>query len=130
MSFSEHLRSGFALAATIAKDSGADKARAGLAPSSLEELISMARELATLPKAQRRARVRALMSPTTLPAPTRAPRGPQPPLRALALLQHRVALSDDAQEQLRSAPLPRPGFTPDPRLLALLQRVAGRAWGE
>ena len=124
MSFSEQLRSGFALAATIAKDSGADKARGGLAPSCAGALSSMARELATLPKAQRRARVRALMSPTTLPAPTPAP------LRALALLQHRVALSDDAQEQLRNAPLPRPGFTPDPRLLALLQRIAGRSWGE
>ena len=129
MSFSEQFCSGFALAATIAKDSGADKARAGLAPNSAAELTSMARELATLPKAQRRARVRALMSPTTLPAPTLAP---QPPLRALALLQHRVALSDEVQEQLRSArvSLPRPGFTPDPRLLSLLQRIAGRTWGE
>lgn len=116
MSFSERLCSGFALAATIAKDAGADKARPGLAARSTEALTATARELASLPKAERRARVRALMSPTTLPAPAHISGAIVPPLRALALLA-----SGSAEI------VPRPGYTPDPRLLALLQRLAGRS---
>jgi hypothetical protein len=119
MSFSDHLRSGFALAATIAKDAGADKARAGLAASCVEALTAMARELAKLPKAERRARVRALMSPSALPAPTRTSAASEPALRALALLQQLPAGSAAVQQ--------RSGFTPDPRLIRLLQRIAARS---
>jgi hypothetical protein len=120
MSFSEDVRSGFALAATIAKDAGADKARPGLAASSVDALTEMARELASLPKAERRARVRALMAPTTLPVSvlTSAAKN-HLPLRALALLQQPLPAG-------QGEPLPRPGYTPDARLRALLQRIAAR----
>jgi hypothetical protein len=112
MSFSDELRSGFALAATIAKDAGAAKARLGLAAESLEALTATARELAGLPKAERRARVRALMSPSALPTLALTSRAELAP-RALALLQPGSG-----------QPLPRPGYAPEPRLLALLQRIA------
>jgi hypothetical protein len=129
MSFSEDLRSGFALAATIAKDAGAGKARPGLAASSVEALTAMACELASLPKAQRRARVRALMSPSALPAPalTSAARN-LPPLRALALLSQRLPEGHEPTDEAAAQRfLPRPGYAPDPNLLAVLQRIAARS---
>ena len=122
MSFSDRFCSGFALAATIAGDPGAELARAGLHEPAREPVTRVAREWLGLSKTERRARVSALARP-----PRGAwPRDARAPLRAYALLaamHHREAAAS-LPAFLRTAPLPRPGFTPEPGLLMLLQRLA------
>jgi hypothetical protein len=122
MSFSEGFLSGFALAATIAKDPAAEKARAGLAEDVAGAWTATARELAAQPKAERRARVRAFMQPLH-PSPAAWPGEGQAPARALSALW-RMQPASTWPEWLRAAPLPRPGYTPEPLLLAVLQRIA------
>jgi hypothetical protein len=122
MSFSEGFLSGFALAATIAKDPAADKARAGLSANIADALTATARDIAALPKAERRARVRAFMQPLQA-NPAQWPGEGQAPMRALSALW-RSQPASTWPEWLRAAPLPRPGYTPDPRLLSGLQRIA------
>lgn len=125
MSFSERFCSGFALAATIAGDPGGERARSGLQEAAREQVTRVARELLALSKVERRARVSALAQP---PRPARSqgaawPREARAPLRAYALLAQGEP-TGSLPAFLRSAPLPRPGFTPEPDLLQLLRRLA------
>jgi hypothetical protein len=122
MSLSEGFLSGFALAATIAKDPAAEKARAGLAENVTDAWTATARELAAQPKAERRARVRAFMQPLQA-EPAAWPGEGRAPVRALSALW-RTQAANTWPEWLRAAPLPRPGYTPPPLLTAVLQRIA------
>jgi hypothetical protein len=154
MAFSERFLAGFALAATIAKDPGADKARAGLCASSAEPLTRVARELRELPKDQRRARVSGWMQTMQWlqPAHDVWPSTPEQPVRAYALLAaslQRAArdprtanrprqlpgwltaltspsttATDATTTDATTLPLTRAGYRPDPQLIALLQRIA------
>jgi hypothetical protein len=54
------LQAGFALAATIARDSGAKHAHIGLAPDVSDAWCGLARDLQDLSKAERRERIRKL----------------------------------------------------------------------
>ncbi|MET0386741.1 MAG: hypothetical protein ABW321_12320 [Polyangiales bacterium] len=129
MTFSERFLAGFALAATIARDPGAQQAQAGLAQVIAPQLTALPRELAALPKAERRARVRAwLGAPQPLPArtPPIDTRAPTPALRAYALLAHRQRTTTPPPDWLRNAPLPRAGYTPPPELLAQLAQITLR----
>ena len=119
---SEGFLSGFALAATIAKDPTAEKARAGLADSVADAWTATARDIAAQPKAERRARIRAIMQPLQ-PSPAVWPATGQAPVRALSALW-RTQPASAWPEWLRAAPLPRPGYTPEPQLLQVLQRIA------
>jgi murein L,D-transpeptidase YcbB/YkuD len=122
MSFSEGFLSGFALAAMIAKDPAAEKARAGLHADVADAWTATARDLAALSKAERRGRVRAFMQPLQ-PEPAAWPDEAQAPMRALSTLW-RTQPASTWPEWLRAAPLPRPGYTPEARLVAVLQRIA------
>jgi hypothetical protein len=133
MSLTERFLAGFALAATIARDPGAQAARAGLADAVAEPMTEIARELLQLGKADRRARIRALTEP-----PAHTPSSPMAGhRRALALLAHKrspgapawVRDPSDLRElrELRELPLPRPGYAPEPLLTALLTRIAARS---
>ena len=122
MSPSERVRAGFALAATIAKDPGAEAACAGMSDALLPALTDTARELQTLSKAERRARIRALTTPEIDAFAFRASGHP----RALALLAHSRNSAPTAREWLRELPLPRPGYAAEPSLVAVLSRVAAR----
>jgi hypothetical protein len=133
MSFSERFCSGFALAATIAGDPGAELAQRGLAPDAREAASAVARELLQLGKAERRARVSALLRPEAATWPTQA----RSPLRAYALLA-RSEPASSLPAFVHAAPMPRAGFTPEPGLLLLLRRIAfksrdeqarGEPWG-
>lgn len=97
MTLTERFLSGFALAATIAKDPGGADAQPGLSHDVREPMTAVARELLALSKADRRARVRAWLARETaraaLPSWTRTGTG-----------QRR----------------------PDPRLIACLQRIAAQ----
>ena len=122
MSFSEHFLAGFALAATVAKDRGAVLARAGLADAAAYAMTATAREWNELGKTARRARVRALAEPPAHVLPAQ----PTGSARAFALLARKRKASE-VPAWLRSTPLPRPGYTPEPKLNALLARIAARA---
>jgi hypothetical protein len=100
------LQAGFALAATIARDSGAKRAQIGLAPDVSDAWCGLARDLERLSKAERRERIRRL---------TLAPRPAATATRAA-----------DGSRSL-SAPAPRPGYSAPPLLLALLARIARQA---
>jgi hypothetical protein len=121
MAFSERFLAGFALAATIAKDPGAQLAQQGLAAGIASALTKTARELAALDKAERRARIRMLAEPEAHALPTE----PASPLRAYALLA-RKRRAHEVPRWLRDAPLPRPGYAAERALTALLARIAAR----
>jgi len=105
------LAAGFALAATIARDSGAKLAHIGLAPDVRDAWCGLARDLERCSKAERRERIRKL---TQLRRPRALPRGLSP--RALELLR-----APHAPQKVRA------GYVPEPALLALLARIAQRA---
>jgi hypothetical protein len=130
MTFSESFLAGFALAATIAKDAGAEQARAGLCDASAATLTGAARKLRALSKAERRAQVSAWIRAQAGQAPASAtagshavvwPRVPAGPLRAYALLAQRMPASA-APQWLHDIPLPRAGYTPPPQLVERLAR--------
>jgi hypothetical protein len=134
MSLTERFLAGFALAATIARDPGAQAARTGLADAVAEPMTEIARQLLQLGKTDRRARIRALTEPPahTLSSPMAGHR------RALALLAHKRSAGTGAGaaapaagvrdlRDLRDLPLPRPGYAPEPVLTALLARIAARS---
>jgi hypothetical protein len=102
MVVTEALQAGFALAATIARDSGAKRAQVGLAPDVSDLWCALARDLEAHSKAERRQEI-----------------------RRLARLHQRPAARSD-RLVLRNGPT-RPGYTPPPRLLELLARIARRA---
>jgi len=131
MSSSERFPAGFALAATIAKDPGATAARSGLAEGVADAMTRTARELVALRKTERRARIRALTEPPvhTPSSPTSAALAPHAASagarRALGLLAHQRG-GGTAPGWLHDLPLPRPGYSPEPPLTALLARIAAR----
>lgn len=116
---SERFCAGFALAATVAGDRNAELASPGLHADIAQPLIDTVRALGALSKKERRDRVRAFLQPQPLTWSAE----PAAPLRAYRLL----AQGESAQtlpSWVRTAPLPRPGYTPSPELLALLRRSA------
>jgi hypothetical protein len=120
MAWSARSQEGFALGATIAGDRAAELATAGLAADAAAELCGVARALAQLPRAERRARVTQLLQRAPLSAVEASASAPP---RALSLLapQATAALARAFQA---GAPLPRPGFVAAPSLLALLRSLA------
>jgi hypothetical protein len=144
MLVTEALQTGFALAATIARDSGARRADVGLAPDVSDLWCRLARDLEALSKAERRERIRQLAQ---LPRPAAsAPPSVVVP-RARADRSRRAAPETDSHPEQsrepvfrsrRAAPetdshpeqsrerVFRPGYTPSPQLLALLARIARR----
>lgn len=104
---------GFALAATIARDPGAKLAHIGIAPDVRDAWCGLARDLERCGKAERRERIRKLTAglrrrTTNIPA-GRAKLAGVPDPRGVA--------------SRRSI---RPGFAPEPQLVALLRRIAAR----
>jgi hypothetical protein len=119
MYVSEAQQAGFALAATIARDAGAKHAHIGIARDVSDAWCGLARDLERASKAERRERIRELTrAQKTRPATTSENPSSNAARRALALLAGRTFGADT---------LPRPGFTPEPALLALLHRIAQRA---
>ncbi|HET8938208.1 MAG TPA: hypothetical protein VFN67_32415 [Polyangiales bacterium] len=119
MLISERFCAGFALAATVAGDRTAELASRGLHEEIAQPLLDTVRALGALSKKERRDRVRSFLAPQPLAWPAE----PSAPLRAYVLL----ARGESAQrlpDWVRSAPLPRPGFTASPELSALLRRAA------
>jgi hypothetical protein len=111
--FSEPVQAGFALAATIARDRGAELARPGVAAAALPGLCALARELEQLSRVERRERIRRL-----------APRALVLPL--LHDLHVRASLPRMAGGTL---PPPRAGYVPERALLVWLARIARRTAG-
>lgn len=68
MVVTEALQAGFALAATIARDSGAKRAHVGLAPDVSDLWSELARTLEGLSKAERRQEIRRLARAHRRPA--------------------------------------------------------------
>lgn len=118
MPISERFCAGFALAATIAGDRGAELASAGLHAELAPPLLDTVRALGALSKAERRDRVRAYLQPRQLTWPKVATW----PERAYVLLAQ-GANAQTRPDWLRSAALPRPGYQPPADLLALLRRA-------
>jgi hypothetical protein len=102
MLVTEAQQTGFALAATIARDSGARRAHVGLAPDVSDLWCGLARDLEGLSKAERRQRIRQLAQM------------PRPAAVATSSVVRRVQPS-------------RPGYVPSPQLLTMLARIARRS---
>ena len=117
MLISERFCAGFALAATIAGDRGAELASAGLHPEIAAPLLDTVRALGALSRQERRDRVRAYLQPR----PLNLPAEPTWPERAYVLLGLRARTRPD---WLLTGPLPRAGYQPPVDLLALLRRAA------
>lgn len=110
---------GFALAAAAHEDPGAERASAGLTNGMDRRLRGVAKALALADRATRRAFVRELLGRRALPALEQDGRSP----RALSLLATSVE-RERGRAWLRAAPPPRPGYAPDPQLVALLRRLS------
>jgi hypothetical protein len=102
MLVTEALQTGFALAATIARDSGARRADVGLAPDVSDVWCRLARDLEALSKAERRDRIRQLAQ---LPRPA-------------------AGAPSNAVRRVRPT---RPGYVASPQLLKILARIARHA---
>jgi hypothetical protein len=117
MSVTAALQAGFALAATIARDSGAKRAQIGLAPDVSDAWCGLARDLERLSKAERRERIRTL---------TRRQQAPRPAATATSAAGNMPPESPSAfgsQSRNSGVPAPRPGYTAPPMLSALLARI-------
>jgi hypothetical protein len=121
MSWSEQARQGFALAATVADDPGAELAAEGLVISSADDLCRVARELSRLGPEERRQRVRSIAGLLNPCLPGTVELLP----RALALLAAEVD-AETGRRWIRESPPPRPGYEPEPGLRALIRLVAER----
>jgi len=119
MSWSELTQQGFALAAIAADDPGAKLAKPGLSPSIAEEVTQVANDLAILDKRSRKRAVERISKLISPPLPSEIELHP----RALSLLSPYVS-RQVAQKWLAEAPLPRPGFHPEPDLRAVVRRIA------
>ena len=122
MDWPKRAREGFALAATLAQDRGAERAMAGLSRQAVTSLGSLATKLSTSGRQERRQEVRALAMGHAPTVPDDLEAAP----RALALLAIGVA-PELGRRWLTRAPAPRPGFRPQSGLTALLKRIA-LAW--
>ena len=121
MSWPERSLQGFALAATVADDPEAALASPGLAPEIAGHVTKIARELALLDSGARRQRIRGLVRMLSEPLDPASPLTP----RARALLARAVP-REVGRSWLADAPAPRPGFQPEPALIALVRRIAAR----
>ncbi len=119
--WSEGQREGFALAAAVCEDAGAAGAEAGLGPDCREHVLTAAQALWKRERRERRRWVRARLRPARTLSASQAGRS----ARALSLLASR-APAEVGQVFLAAAPMPRPGFVPDPALVELLHRIASR----
>jgi hypothetical protein len=119
MSWSELTQQGFAFAAIAADDPGANLAKPGLFPSIAKEVTKIANDLAKLDKRSRKQAVERISKLISPPLPAEIEISP----RALSLLAPSVS-REIAQEWLSGAPLPRPGFRPEPNLRAVVRRIA------
>jgi hypothetical protein len=119
--WSVHQQEGFALAAAARGDRGARAALAGLSPMIAAHAASVAAQLADDDPKTRRAWIRRVLAARQSPAHDQGAR----PMRALALLAAEVDRSL-GRAWLAAAPLPRPGYTADPRLVALLCKLTAR----
>lgn len=117
--WSQRRAEGFALAATAHADSGARAATPGLSRAILREATATARSVSQLDRPARRRWLRTLLDQPRTPHPVQDGRAP----RALALLAASVE-RNLGRAWLAGAPLPRPGYAPDPRLLSVLRRLA------
>jgi hypothetical protein len=120
----ERQKEGFALAAAARGDRGAARALLGLSPASTGPVAALSQRLGTSDASARRRWVRAVLDSRVANLEIGAAQGARP-ARALALL----AASVDKQlgrAFLAGAALPRPGYVAEPRLIALLQRLAAR----
>jgi hypothetical protein len=123
MFVTEALQAGFALAATIARDSGAKHAHIGLAPDVSDAWCGVARDLERASKAERRDRIRKLTLAARPALSLHANFSP----RALALLGAGPGrTSADGSVPTRSISS-RAGYRPPPTLLAVLARIASRS---
>lgn len=112
---------GFALAATAQADKGAAYALAGVHADALASAGRVARSLASGTREQRRRWLQTMVVRPPTPQPVQSGRPP----RALALLATTVD-KPLGRQWLANAPLPRPGFRPDPGLLFTLRTLAAR----
>ncbi len=122
--WSQRRQQGFALAAAAHANRGAAATVRGLSAAVAERALQVATRMAATDRDGRRAWVRALLQARE-PLPTAQPGRPP---RALALLAPAVG-GATGRSWLARAPLPRAGFVPDPRLLALLRALAARPEG-
>ncbi|HEX7481393.1 MAG TPA: hypothetical protein VF331_26555 [Polyangiales bacterium] len=118
MTWSVRCCEGFALAATIAADRAGGLAALGLSPAARMQLCALSIELSELPRAARRARVKRLTEARPI-ASQQAGRS----ARGLGWLASQASVPQ-ARAWATSAALPRPGFAPEPALVALLRRIA------
>jgi hypothetical protein len=112
---------GFTIAALIADDPEALLAKPGLVPEVADSLTRICKELAVVDLDARRkqvSRLASLLSPTLPDQVALAP-------RAQALLSRTVS-KRVGRKWLSDAPPVRPGFKPEPGLIALLRRIAGQ----
>lgn len=110
---------GFALAATVLEDAGADRARAALAPETAEVWLETARRLEARDHGARRAEVRRLVGAVRVAPDASADLPP----RALGLLAAEVPREVGAR-WMTGAPPPRRGFVASPALRDALRRLA------
>jgi len=120
MAVSQREAEGFALAAAVAGDRGAARARAGLADSVRDDLTRLATEVQALPSAQRQQMLAALTR-MAQPLQLHPPEDANP--RALALLAAHTQ-PELGRAWLQRGGLPRPGFEAEPALLRLLHALA------
>jgi hypothetical protein len=116
---------GFTLAATVHHDPRARQAVAGLAPVIVDDITAPADELTVCSAAKRRERVRSITAQLPPALGEQAVLEP----RAQALLAPSVP-KRIGRNWLKNAPSPRPGFRPEPGLLALLRRIASDRIGK
>lgn len=119
---------GFALAAVLAADRGAERARPGLS-TARRALLRETETLAALPKAEREEAVQTLIAihvgqPTTMPTQALEPEDAPCVRQAMALL---VASNPRADARARAAASRalRAGYFADRKLLLQLERIHG-----
>lgn len=119
--FPEQAAEGFAIAAIVHDDPGATLAEPGLAPDALALALGVARRLASQPKADRRAFLRAKLSQAAvdLEALESAPKR----LRA-ALASH---VDREVGRQWLLSAMPRAGYEAEPSLIRCLRALASRS---
>jgi len=116
--WAEAAAEGFAIAAIVHGDPGAARAEAGLTPAARPSATQVARQLATLPPAERRAFLRSRLArpPLDLEALANAP------ARVRAALAFEV--ERDLGRRWLGEAMPRAGYAADPSLIGLLRALA------
>ncbi|MDH5673489.1 MAG: hypothetical protein OEZ06_15145 [Myxococcales bacterium] len=118
MSWTPREQDGLALASVICRDSGGQRAAAGIADSARDSALERAHQLASLDSRARRAWVRRALEPQVLQLDSATPHPP----RALGLLAAELP-REQGREAERRAPAPRPGFRAGNELRAVLRKL-------